>query len=140
MIGVHQVVAGAATRDAITNHVLAAREVIRGMGLRSEIFAEDRHTAGELRDRIHPHQAWEALTEPGDAAIIHYSIDSPAFAHVAAAATRVGIHYHNITPPDLLWAYPPGSPGSAQRGASASSRWCISHPPPPRIRPSMPAS
>ena len=107
MIGVHQVVAGAAPRDAITNHVLAAREVIRGMGLRSEIFAEERHTAGELRGRIHPHQAWETLTESGDAAIIHYSIDSPAFAHVAAAATRVGIHYHNITPPDLLWAYAP---------------------------------
>ena len=119
MTGVHQVVAGAAPRDAITNHVLAARDVIRAMGLRSEIFAEERHTAGELRDRIHPHEQWAGLTQPGDAAIIHYSIDSPAFTHVAQAAATVAIHYHNITTPDLLWAY---APGLAQQCAEGRDR------------------
>ncbi len=107
MRGVHQVVAGAAPRDAITNHVLAAQKVIKAMGLRSEIFAEARHTAGELVDRIHPHDRWGTVAEPGDVAIIHYSIDSPAFAHVADAADAVAIHYHNITTPDLLWAWSP---------------------------------
>jgi glycosyltransferase involved in cell wall biosynthesis len=107
MIGVHQVVAGAAPRDAITNHVLAARTVIRSMGLRSEIFAEAQHTAGTLAGDVLAYQEWDAIAARGDLAIIHYSIDSPAFEHVAVRADRVALHYHNITPPDLLWPWAP---------------------------------
>lgn len=109
-------VAGAAPRDAITNHVLAAREVIQAMGLRSEIFAEGQHTAAELRGRIHPHDEWTARTEPDDVAIIHYSIDSVAFTAIAGQAASVAIHYHNITPPDLLWAFSPGLAAQCAEG------------------------
>lgn len=101
--GVHQVIAGAAPRDAITNHVLAAREVIWGLGLRSEVFVDEPHIAGELRALVHPHTAWDGVSERGDLAILHYSIDSPAFAHVAERAARSAIHYHNVTPPQFLW-------------------------------------
>jgi glycosyltransferase involved in cell wall biosynthesis len=114
--GVHQVVAGAAPRDAITNHVLSAREVIRAMGLRSEVFAEGQHTAAELRGRIHPHDEWTARTEPDDVAIIHYSIDSVAFTAIAGQAASVAIHYHNITPPDLLWAFSPALAAQCAEG------------------------
>lgn len=116
MKGVHQVVAGAAPRDAITNHVLAAQDVIRAMGLRSEIFAEGRHTATELRARIHPHDDWPAWAEPDDVAIIHYSIDSVAFTAIAEQAASVAIHYHNITTPDLLWAFSPGLAAQCAEG------------------------
>jgi glycosyltransferase involved in cell wall biosynthesis len=108
MTGVHQVLAGAAPRDAITNHVMAARDVIRGMGLRSEVFVEARHRDASLADECHAFQEWERRTGPGDVAIVHYSIDSPAFAHVARHAESLAIHYHNITPPQLLWRYAPG--------------------------------
>lgn len=102
-VGVHQVVAGAAPRDAITNHVLAARDAIRAMGISSEIFADDRHIAGDLLGEIHPHRAWDARAARGDLAILHYSIDSPAFEYVTARAARSALHYHNITPAELLW-------------------------------------
>jgi glycosyltransferase involved in cell wall biosynthesis len=108
MRGVHQVLAGAAPRDAITNHALEARLILREMGFRSELFAEGRHTDGSLKDRIHPHTEWGARTRPGDAVIVHYSIESPAFDYVMQRAGVVGMQYHNITPPDLLWRYSPG--------------------------------
>ena len=107
MSGVHQVLAGAAPRDAITNHAVAARDVIRGMGLRSEIFVEARHCDPSLRGEAHPHEEWGRLTSSHDLAILHYSIDSPAFSDIARKARGVAIQYHNITPPDLLWRYAP---------------------------------
>lgn len=108
MRGVHQVLAGAAPRDAITNHALEARLILREMGFRSELFAEDRHTDASLKDRIHPHTEWNERTQAGDAVIVHYSIESPAFDYVMERAGVVGMQYHNITPPDLLWRYSPG--------------------------------
>lgn len=101
--GVHQVVAGAAPRDAITNHVLAARDVIRGTGLRSEIFCDPRHIAGDLAHHVHASTRWDDLTRADDLAILHYSIDSPAFTDIAGRAAGAALHYHNVTPPDLLW-------------------------------------
>jgi glycosyltransferase involved in cell wall biosynthesis len=102
-VGVHQVIAGAAPRDAITNHVLAARDAIRAMGIPSEIFADERHIAGALLGQIHPHPAWDARATSSDLAILHYSIDSPAFEYVAHRANRSALHHHNITPAELLW-------------------------------------
>jgi glycosyltransferase involved in cell wall biosynthesis len=105
--GVHQVLAGAAPRDAITHHALVAQDLLRGRGLRSEIFVEDGHIHSGLGRRVHSASAWEAHTRPRDAAILHYSIASAAFELVAERCDRCAIHYHNITPPELLWRYAP---------------------------------
>lgn len=100
--GVHQVAAGAVPRDAITNHLLEAQGVIRAMGLRSEIFVDEGHIHGELRHKVRPHTAWEARTRPDDVAVLHYSIGSEAFPFVLDRA-RSALHYHNVTPAELLW-------------------------------------
>jgi L-malate glycosyltransferase len=100
---VHQVAAGVVPRDAISHHLLEARSVIRGMGLRSEIFADADRVHPLMLGEVRPHTAWERHTRPGDVAIVHYSIASPAFDWVLARADRVAIHYHNITPAELLW-------------------------------------
>jgi glycosyltransferase involved in cell wall biosynthesis len=101
--GVHQVLAGMAERDAISNHVLAAQQVIRDMGLRSEIFVDRAHIAAEVAGRVHAHDDWDRRATPDDLAILHYSIDSEAFQHVLERAPISAIHYHNVTPPELLW-------------------------------------
>ena len=101
--GIHQVLAGAAGRDAITNHALAAQQVIRGMGFASEVFVEDAHIGPEMAERVHAHYSWDSVARPGDLAIIHYSIDSPAFDHAIARAAKSAVHYHNVTPAELLW-------------------------------------
>ena len=50
---------------------------------------------------------WDRIAAPGDAAILHYSIASPAFFHVLERSRRCAIHYHNITPAELLWRFAP---------------------------------
>ena len=105
--GVHQVAAAAAHRDAITHHMLEARRVLRGQGLRSEIFAEAAHIHGTLVGDVLPAERWDDVALPGDAAIIHYSIASPAVFHVLDRCRRCALHYHNITPAELLWRYAP---------------------------------
>ena len=114
--GVHQVCAGAVPRDAITHHLIESRRVIRGMGLRSEIFCEDGHVAPELAGDVRAVSRWNALTRPGDAAILHYSIGSPAFDHVLERCERTALHYHNITPAELLWEDAPAVALACQRG------------------------
>jgi len=105
--GVHQVAAGAAPRDAITHHMLEARALLRGMGLRSEIFVEPDHIHPALWGEVHPAPAWDRVARPGDAAILHYSIASAAFTHVLERCGRCALHYHNITPAALLWRWAP---------------------------------
>lgn len=104
---VHQVLAGAAPRDAITNHALVARDVLRSRGWTSEIFADPEHTSAELQGVVRPYHEWSAATAPEAGAVLHFSIDSPAFPWVAARAARSAIHYHNITPHQLLWPFNP---------------------------------
>jgi glycosyltransferase involved in cell wall biosynthesis len=101
--GIHQVLAGAAERDAITNHALAAQQVIRDMGFASEVFVEDAHISPEVGTQVHEHTTWDALAQPGDLAIVHYSIDSPAFDYALDRAAKSAVHYHNVTPAELLW-------------------------------------
>ncbi len=72
--GVHQVLAGAAPRDAITHHALAAQDLLRGRGLRSEIFVEDGHIHPGLGGRVRPASAWDAHARParrGDPPLLH---------------------------------------------------------------------
>ena len=81
---------------------------MRAMGLRSEIFVEADHIHPDLTGQVHPVTDWDRIAAPGDGAILHYSIASPAFFHVfGALRAACAIHYHNITPADLLWRFAP---------------------------------
>lgn len=119
MSAVHQVIAGAAPRDAITHHVMRSRELIRGMGLRSEVFVDDRHIDPELAGRVHPASAWQAVARPDDRAMLHYSISSPAFWHVLERAGSCALMYQNITPARLLWRDAPLVALECERGRRA---------------------
>ena len=87
--------------------MLEARALLRGMGLRSEIFVEPDHIHPALWGEVHPAPAWDRVARPGDAAILHYSIASTAFTHVLERCRRSALHYHNITPAALLWRWAP---------------------------------
>lgn len=108
MRGVHQVVAGIAPRDAITNHAFAAQKVLRNMGLRSEIYADPAHVAPALAHLVRPFSQLTAEGQERDVAILHYSIDSPAFDYAVANVENTAVYYHNVTPPELLWTDAPG--------------------------------
>ncbi len=120
--GLHQVLAGAAMRDAITNHALVAQEVIRKAGFASELFVDDRHISPEVAERVHAHYSWSRVAKPDDLAIIHYSIDSPAFGHVLEHAERSAVHYHNVTPAELLWRDLPALAAQCRDGRNHLAR------------------
>jgi glycosyltransferase involved in cell wall biosynthesis len=103
-------------RDAITHHLLESRRVIREMGLRSEILCEDDRIDPTLAGEVRGVSAWDDIARPEDAAILHYSIDSSAFRHVLARCGRTAIHYHNITPAELLWRDAPAVAMACLRG------------------------
>jgi glycosyltransferase involved in cell wall biosynthesis len=114
--GLHQVCAGAGPRDAISHHLLESQRVLQEMGLRSELFCEDGRIHPALTGRVHPVSRWDEITRPGDGAILHYSIASPAFAHVLDRCDRTAIYYHNITPAELLWEDAPAVALQCRRG------------------------
>jgi len=120
--GVHQVLAGATPQDAITNHALLARDVMRRMGLRSEVFVDAAHLSGDLPRDVLPHYLWDRATGPRDRAVLHYSIDSPAFGYVLARAPVAAVHYHNITPAELLWKDAPHIAWDCLRGREELAR------------------
>lgn len=117
MRGLHQIVAGSAPHDAITHHVLEAQAVLRDWGYRSEVVAGGVHPA--LARRITPMAALESVVTPEDTVILHYSIDSPIFARAAERADAVAMHYHNITPAEMLWRHAPRVAAECARGRRA---------------------
>ena len=60
-----------------------------------------------LAGEVHPASSYVRRVRPDDVAILHYSIDSPAFAIARTHSRRLLMHYHNITPAELLWAHAP---------------------------------
>jgi glycosyltransferase involved in cell wall biosynthesis len=114
--GIHQVCAGAVPRDAISHHLLESQRVLHGMGIRSEILCEEGRIHPALADVVRPVGQWDAIAEPGDAAVLHYSIGSPAFGHVLDRCARSAIHYHNITPAELLWEDAPAVAQACAQG------------------------
>lgn len=96
---VHQLVAGFARGDAISQEALILRDVLRGLGMTAEVFAPaDRITAddsGECR-------SLESLRDfPVDVLIGHYSTSSPFEDVWLNSAARKVMLYHNITPADF---------------------------------------
>ena len=96
---IHQVLAGAAAGDAITNIAINTREVLRRYG-ESEIYAN--HIDSTAEHIVRPLRSL-APGEPGDVVILRASIgDADIFAALADRPDRLWIAYHNISPPELF--------------------------------------
>ncbi|MDD5557442.1 MAG: glycosyltransferase family 4 protein [bacterium] len=95
---VHQVVAGFADGDAISDLALALQAVFRRWGHESEIFCPRRHIDPKMRGRaldLHEHRARSA---PRNILYFHFSIGSETVEYFRRAPDRKVLVYHNITP------------------------------------------
>ena len=107
--GVHQVAAGAAPRDAITHHMLEARAVLRGHGPAVGDLRRGRTTSTPpspatcTRSRAGTQIA--AARRRGDPPLLDR--EPRRSSTCWSAADRCAIHYHNITPAELLWRWAP---------------------------------
>lgn len=100
---VQQVISTAAPHDAVTGQALQLDDLLRRWGHRGEVYAENIHP--DLAGRVRP-----LSRRPSDsrAVILRYSIWSGAVEDVLATAPRrLGVVYHNVTPPEMIAAANP---------------------------------
>ena len=103
---VHQLTSGFASGDAISQEALLLRDIIRDLGFQSEIFAPADRTAPDMKSVVRPLDEYKAGAD--DAAIYHYSIQSPASAAFESGPARKAMIYHNITPAEYFRPYDDG--------------------------------
>ncbi|MCX6995536.1 MAG: glycosyltransferase [Kiritimatiellaeota bacterium] len=102
MAAIHQLVAGFANGDAISNEARVLRRIFRGWGYASEIFCETRRILPELRADARDLALLAAALRPGDVVLLHLSIGSAANELFRQLRCRKALLYHNITPPDYF--------------------------------------
>jgi glycosyltransferase involved in cell wall biosynthesis len=104
-VRIDQVVHILAYNDAIGNHVMQMREVLRGAGFASDIYYGEVHP--ELKAEARPLEEMPA-ERPGSWLLFHHSIGTKVVAPVLARREPLVIDYHNITPPELIDGWAPG--------------------------------
>ncbi|MCL2393112.1 MAG: glycosyltransferase family 4 protein [Acidimicrobiaceae bacterium] len=105
---IDQYVPGFMKHDAIGNHSLQIRSLLRGRGIESDIYSEsiDPRVASEARS-YH-----EARPQPGDVVIYHSSTHSGIaewLTEHAARGVTVVSDYHNITPSSYFRRWEPAA-------------------------------
>jgi glycosyltransferase involved in cell wall biosynthesis len=115
---VHQLLPDFVYGDAISNQAVAVRDVLRGLGYRSEVYAKRReaNVAGEVR------LVDEEEIEPDAGLVYHHSIGSEVTARAAAHAGPKCLVYHNITPHEFFAPYRPGFAWLLEAGRAALPR------------------
>ena len=101
---VNQWLAAAHRGDAIGDRARRFRQLLRGLGHASEIFALtiDEDLEGEVQPFIDP------AARRGDVTILHYALPSPMTAALASLGRGRVLHYHNVTPAAYFARYDPG--------------------------------
>ena len=102
MRAIHQIVAGYANGDAISNEARTMRALFRSWGFESQIYSERRRILPELRGEARDLEAGRDDFRPQDAVLLHLSIGSDVNDVFPALPGRKAILYHNITPPEYF--------------------------------------
>jgi len=100
---VNQWVPAAHKGDAIGDSARRVRDLLRGLGHESEVYALT--IDDELRHDVRPFG--DAGAARGDITIFHYALPSPMTAAFASLDTRRVVQYHNITPASYFAPYDP---------------------------------
>jgi len=102
---VDQVIPTLASRDAIGRHTLELRELLRGMGLGSDIYYANA-SSDVLGEGLHIDRLGDA-DGAGRVLLYQLSIGSPAAVAFARRPEPKLVDYHNITPVELLEPWEP---------------------------------
>jgi len=102
MQAIHQIVAGYANGDAISNEVRVMRDLFRSWGHESHIYSEQKRILPELRDEARDLASSREDFHPEDVVLLHLSMGSDVNDLFQTLPGRKAILYHNITPPDAF--------------------------------------
>jgi len=100
---VNQWVPAAHRGDAIGDSARRVRDLLRGMGHASEIYAMT--IDEDMREEAHPFA--EAAARHGDITIFHFALPSPMTEAFASLTAGRVLQYHNITPASYFAPYDP---------------------------------
>jgi hypothetical protein len=100
---VHQFATSLTYGDAISDEMLEIQKVLRGRGLRSEIFI--RFYDPRLAGLVHDFREYTRWSDPANVVIFHFSIGSPVSKLFARIPDRKIMIYHNITPHEFFLDY-----------------------------------
>jgi L-malate glycosyltransferase len=100
---VHQWVPAAHRGDAIGDSARKVREMLRGMGHESDLFALT--IDDDLRGDVRPFS--DPAATRGDVTIFHFALPSPMTERFAALGGIKILQYHNITPAAFFAPYDP---------------------------------
>jgi glycosyltransferase involved in cell wall biosynthesis len=96
MMQVHQFLPVLDRGDAIGNHVMALRNLLRRNGFASEIYV---WRAGKgMKGECLPYGRYREVSSPENVAVLHFSIGSPLSGYVRSLPDKKVMIYHNITP------------------------------------------
>jgi glycosyltransferase involved in cell wall biosynthesis len=99
---IHQLVAGFADSDAISNEAIVMRGLFRSWGHDSDIFCAPHCISTALRQDCRVAAELAAAVRPDDIVILHLSIGSAVNDLFASLSCRRAIIYHNMTPADYF--------------------------------------
>jgi len=97
---VHQLVPRLAWGDAVGNQVRYLRELLRGWGFASEIYAEQWDAS--CQEWVRPAKDYPREAEDTSTLLIHHSFESRLVPLVARSPGRKALIYHNVTPARLF--------------------------------------
>ena len=100
VIRVHQVLATLGYGDAIGHEVLGIQRVLRAAGYDSEIFVETADS--RLESLTRDFRELVDFSHPDNLLLHHFSLGSKASRTAFALPDRMGLIYHDITPPEYF--------------------------------------
>ena len=98
MRAIHQILAGYANGDAISNEARTLRALFRAWGYDSQIYSERKRILPELRGEARDLESSRGDFRPQDVVLLHLSIGSDVNDVFPTLPGRKAILYHNITP------------------------------------------
>lgn len=105
------------SHDAIGNHVLQLRTLLRRAGYASDIYFE--HLDPRLDGQARPYTEADRRPDPERLILYHASTDTEMndwLIDAARSGTSVVVDYHNMTPAEYFSAWEPRAARSMQRG------------------------
>ena len=113
MTRVHQFHPVLAPGDAMSSHVFALQERLRGWGYEAHAYAvEAKEGAGEVRS----YRRLFRDVAPDDLVLLHFSMGHEVFTQLAKLRARKVLVYHNITPAEFFRGMNPHSATHARLG------------------------
>lgn len=112
MTTIQQFVTGATPGNAIYNEALIMQQALRGLGWRSDIFAERIHPS--LQKTVAHYEQYRP--QPDDVLLFHYSLGSALSDFLLELPQKLILRYHNVTPPHFLVGAHPWLRAGAAKG------------------------